>query len=130
MATRIADRLVYGRRATPYQVLSEFSDRVAGTYASDDVLERMAQVLADRRGRRRGHGVAARVGRVPPRSHLAVGGDSRGTVPTDAIEVRHQDEVLGALSVRMPANDPMEPAKERLIRDLAAQAGSSCATPR
>ena len=51
-------------------------------------------------------------------------------MPTDAIEVRHQDEVLGALSVRMPANDPMEPAKERLIRDLAAQAGLSRGTPR
>jgi signal transduction histidine kinase len=44
-------------------------------------------------------------------------------VPSDAVEVRHQGEVLGALSVRMPANDPMTPAKERLIRDLAAQAG-------
>ena len=33
-ATRFANRLVYGNRATPYQVLSDFSDRVAGTYAS------------------------------------------------------------------------------------------------
>jgi signal transduction histidine kinase len=31
--------------------------------------------------------------------------------------------VLGALSARMPARDPMTPSKERLIRDLAAQAG-------
>jgi signal transduction histidine kinase len=35
----------------------------------------------------------------------------------------HQGEELGALAVSMPASDPMNPAKERLIRDLAAQAG-------
>lgn len=40
-----------------------------------------------------------------------------------AIEVRHQGELLGALTVAMPANDPMNPAKERLVRDLASQAG-------
>ena len=38
-------------------------------------------------------------------------------------EVRHQGDLLGALSVAMPANDPMDPAKEQLIADLAAQAG-------
>ena len=40
-----------------------------------------------------------------------------------AVEVRHQGELLGALTVSMPANDPMSPSKERLIRDLASQAG-------
>ena len=39
------------------------------------------------------------------------------------VEVRHHDELLGALSVSMPANEPMNPAKERLLRDLAGQAG-------
>ena len=123
VATRIADRLVFGRRATPYQVLSEFSDRVAGTYASDDVLDRMAQVLATAVGadvatvwlhdRRGFHAGATWPSDATPEE----------AIPTTAIEVRHQDEALGALSVRMPANDPMDPAKERLIRDLAAQAG-------
>src|SRR6202165_885008 len=41
------NRLVYGKRATPYEVLSQFSERVAESYASDDVLPRMAQVLAE-----------------------------------------------------------------------------------
>ncbi len=40
-----------------------------------------------------------------------------------AVEVRDGGELLGALSVSMPANDPMNPAKERLVRDLASQAG-------
>jgi signal transduction histidine kinase len=38
-------------------------------------------------------------------------------------EVRHRGDLLGALSVAMPANDPMDPGKEKLIADLAAQAG-------
>jgi signal transduction histidine kinase len=37
--------------------------------------------------------------------------------------VRHQGELLGALSVAMPASEPMNPSKEALVRDLAAQAG-------
>jgi signal transduction histidine kinase len=39
------------------------------------------------------------------------------------VEVRHLGELLGALSVTMPPSDPMNPSKERLVRDLAAQAG-------
>jgi signal transduction histidine kinase len=40
-----------------------------------------------------------------------------------AVEVRDGGELLGALSVAMPVNDPMTPAKDRLVRDLASQAG-------
>ena len=51
-AKRLADRLVYGTRATPYEVLSEFSEHMAGTYALDDILPRMARVLAEGTGGR------------------------------------------------------------------------------
>ena len=40
-----------------------------------------------------------------------------------SFEVRHQGELLGAITVSMPAADPMNPSKEKLIRDLASQAG-------
>jgi signal transduction histidine kinase len=123
LATRIADRLVFGRRATPYQVLSEFSGRVAETYAADDVLERMAQIL----GEALGADVATvwlRIGdRLRPEASWPADEPVDGSVPASAVEVRHQGATLGALSVRMPANDPMNPSKERLINDLAGQAG-------
>ena len=45
-ARKVADRLVYGKRATPFEVLSEFSERVGETYSIDEVLPRMAQLLA------------------------------------------------------------------------------------
>src|SRR6185369_1490673 len=38
-------------------------------------------------------------------------------------EVRHRGDVLGALSVRMPASDPMDEPRAKLVSDLAAQAG-------
>ena len=47
---KVANRLVYGKRATPYEVLSEFSGRVAETYAADEVLPRMARVLQEGTG--------------------------------------------------------------------------------
>jgi signal transduction histidine kinase len=52
-------------------------------------------------------------------------GDALPPFPADvsAAEVRDRGELLGALSLEMPVNDPMDPAKERLVADLAAQAG-------
>jgi signal transduction histidine kinase len=123
LATRIANRLVYGRRATPYQVLTEFSGRLAESYAADDVLGRMAQILAAAVGAEAatvwlGSNDRFRAGAIWPE-----GETPESAPPVGAVEVRHQGEVLGALSARMPARDPMTPSKERLIRDLAAQAG-------
>ena len=121
-ARRFADRFVYGKRATPYEVLAEFGEHLAGTYSAQEVLPRTARVLAE--------GVGADRARV----WLEAGGSLRpvATWPPDAdpgrtddhrAEVRHQGELLGALSVALPANDPIDPAKEKLIEDLAAQAG-------
>ncbi len=133
LARRVADRLVYGRRATPYEVLSEFSHRVGGSYSAEDVLPRMAEILAGAVGA--GSAVVwLRVGselrpagRSPadaaPPEPIGISGDAVPPIPADsAIEVRDRGELLGALAVTMPANDPMNPGKERLVRDLASQA--------
>jgi signal transduction histidine kinase len=117
-ASRIADRLVYGKRATPYEVLAEFSERVGEAYASDDVLTRMAKVLRDGTGAA-GARVLLRVGE--DEHEAAVVGEL--THDEARVEVVHQGEHLGALAVSMPANDPMDPSKLQLIDDLASQAG-------
>ena len=134
VARRIADRIVYGRRATPYEVLTEFSERMGGAYATEDVLGRMAQIL----GQATGAG-SARVwlrvgGQLRPAASWPSDAEPAGdAVVTDdalpelagesAVEVRDGSQLLGALSVTMPPSDPMNPSKERLIRDLASQAG-------
>ena len=134
-ARRLADRLVYGRRATPYEVLSEFSDRLSGSYSTEDVLPRMAQLLREGTGATRAI-VWLRVGdelvpaatappdadRPPPIRQAGdelIGFDAA----TGAFPVRHQGELLGAISLDLPPSDPMTGDKERLVLDVAAQAG-------
>ncbi|MFL5768215.1 MAG: sensor histidine kinase, partial [Actinomycetota bacterium] len=134
-ARRIADRVVYGNRATPYEVLSEFSDRLGGTYSADDVLPRMARIVAE--------GVAAMRAdvwlRVGDRLRVAASWPSdaersdavelaNGELPAlpnvdEAFPVEQRGELLGALAVAMPANDPLDDAKRKLVSDLAGQAG-------
>jgi signal transduction histidine kinase len=49
--------------------------------------------------------------------------DDHVSVPGEtAVAVSEAGDLLGALSVAMPSNDPVTPAKERLIHDLASQA--------
>jgi signal transduction histidine kinase len=52
-AARLANRVVYGRRATPYQVLSDFAGRIGGAYSIEDVLPDLARVVAAGTGARR-----------------------------------------------------------------------------
>ncbi|MGH2573481.1 MAG: sensor histidine kinase [Actinomycetota bacterium] len=134
LARRVADRVVYGRRATPYEVLADFSARLAGSYGADDVLPRMATILAGGVGASRAvvwlrvgnelrpAAVAPDAERLPDPVRLHA--DALPDLSADAaFEVRDRDELLGALAVSMPTNDPMNPSKDRLARDLASQAG-------
>jgi signal transduction histidine kinase len=131
-----ANRLVYGKRATPYEVLAEFSGKVAETYATEDVLPRMARTVAEGTGAAhaevwlrsgtelRPAGSWPEGGAPDSRSHIAVDGQLPDFDGVDhAIAVRHQGELLGALTVTKPAGEPLTPAEEGLLSDLASQAG-------
>ncbi|HZD16936.1 MAG TPA: GAF domain-containing sensor histidine kinase, partial [Actinomycetota bacterium] len=135
-ARRVSDRLVYGDRATPYEVLSEFSQRVAGSFGIDDVAPRMATILGEGTASQRAE-VWLRVGpglrRVAawppgngsPTAPLPTTGDELPAFPgaNAAVAVRHRGELLGALTVRKPRSEPLTPTEERLVEDLARQAG-------
>jgi signal transduction histidine kinase len=133
IATKLADRVVFGGRATPYEVLTEFSGRMGETYSTEDVLPRMAGVLGAGAGAERVR-IWLRVG-GELRSAVSWPGESGSTAKPmrgdalpafdeeHAFEVRQQGDLLGAISVAMPPNDPMNPSKERMVRDLASQAG-------
>jgi signal transduction histidine kinase len=107
---------------------------VGGTYSTEDVLPRMAQLLVEATGARDAR-VWLRVGDrlrpevvwpvdTPPAADVAL---VAGSIPliegTLAFEVTHQGELLGALTVTEATNDPFDPSKEKLARDMAAQAG-------
>jgi signal transduction histidine kinase len=138
---KVANRLVYGERATPYEVLSKFSDHLAETYSADDVLPRMAQVLADGTGASRAE-VWLRVGpELRPVASWPAGGAEASPVPirgesfpkltpaskfegkSTTAPVRHQGKILGAVVVTKPPYESLTPAEEKLVTDLASQAG-------
>jgi signal transduction histidine kinase len=132
---RIANRLVYGKRASPYEVLAQFSDRVASVFASEEVLARMARVVAEGTGAARAD-VWIRVGTdIAPAASWPENGEAPKSVAltgqllpaiagaSRVVPVRHQGELLGALSINKAAGEPLTPVEEKLLSDLAAQAG-------
>ncbi len=132
-ARRLADRLVYGKRATPYEVLSQFADRLADVYSTEDVLPRMARLVAESTGASAArvwlrvsdemHPAAEWPADLPTAASRPIRGDTLPSLPGHAVPVRHQGELLGAITLDMPASDPMTPSKEKLVQDVAAQAG-------
>jgi signal transduction histidine kinase len=139
-ANRIANHLVLGERATPYEVLSAFSERLVGAYESDDLLTRMATLIGEGTGVRRvvvwlkiaddirpaaswppeaPDGSPA--SREQPRPLL------EGRLPelgaSRTLEVRHEGELLGAISVVEHTGEPLSHEADRLLQHLASQAG-------
>jgi signal transduction histidine kinase len=138
-AGRLANRVVYGRRATPYQVLSDFAQRIGGAYAAEDVLPQMAQTVAKGTGAeqvvvwlrvddqlRPGASTGGSPPAVPPPAGgLPVDGQAMPALPGAdmSVPVVHGGELLGAISVRMPKGEPLRPAGQQLVADVASQAG-------
>ncbi|HEX2030529.1 MAG TPA: histidine kinase [Actinomycetota bacterium] len=132
---RLANRLVYGQRGSPYETLARFSDRVAATYAAEDVLPRLARIVAEGTGAREAS-VWLRLGTQLRRAAQWPAGDVDGqAVPLDpdgvpvvpgadrTLPVRHRDDVLGALAIAKAPGDPLRSEEESLLSDLASQAG-------
>jgi signal transduction histidine kinase len=134
-ARRLANRVVYGDRATPYEVLSGFSDKMGGSYPSEDLLPEMARILAEGTGASRTEAwlrVGDELRRVAawPEGEDIVQPSSitDGELPefpgtNRAVAVRHRGELLGALTVTKPPSDPVTPIEDKLLGDLASQAG-------
>ena len=137
-AGRLANRVVYGRRATPYQVLSDFAQRIGGTYAAEEVLPQMAEIVAAGTGAKTVV-VWLRVGHELHPEASSDGNPREGPLPVDgqvlpplpdsqvSVPVVHQGELLGAISITMPKDEPLRPAGQQLVTDVASQAGLALA---
>jgi signal transduction histidine kinase len=135
-AQHLANLLVYGKRATPYEVLADFAARMAGTYATEEVLPRMARILADGTAAARADVWLASGSEFRddaswppdaprlPRITATQAGDQLICPGTDRVlPVRYQGELLGALSVTKRPGESLTPTEGKLLVDLAAQVG-------
>jgi signal transduction histidine kinase len=132
-AQHFANRLVYGERATPYEVLSRFSEQVGETYSGEDIHVRMVRLLAEGTGATSA-AVWLKVGQEyrpvatwptngQPAPVRAVGGrtpEFEGA--TTSVPVKHRGEQLGMLTLVKPPNEPLTPVEQTLVNDLAGQA--------
>jgi hypothetical protein len=117
-AQRFANRLVYGKRATPYQALSQLSERMASTYATEDLLPTMATIVAEATGAARAdvwlrdgdelRAVASCPADAGSRPAIALAGGEfpAGGGADRRVPVMHHAELLGALSITKNAGMP------------------------
>ena len=126
-AQRWANRMVYGRRATPYEVLSDLTGRLSHAEQLEGVLGRMAGRLRDGTGADRatvwlGEEEGMRpVASSPDRSDSGL---SLDLAADHVFPVRHDGELVGALEVVKPRGIALSSAEKALITDLAGSAGA------
>jgi signal transduction histidine kinase len=129
---QVANRLVYGKRATPYEALSQFSERIASTISDEQVLPRLAQTIAESTGAaqaviwaKEGTGNLTLASWPLPNGSSVRSPEVTGSVSSSdhIVAVQHHGEVLGALSIRKARGDGVTPVDEKMLTDLASPAG-------
>ena len=130
-----ASRASNGGGATPYEVLSRFSETVSGSYAAEELPSRMARVLAEGTGADWSQvwlvvGDRPRLAATwpPDATRERAAGDPGASADDEVVgrrslEVRHGSEVLGVLVVQEHEHRPLTSVEERLFEGLARQAG-------
>lgn len=133
---RLANRLVYGHRATPYDVLSGFATRVGAAEPSPDTLVHLAELMADGTGAQPAR-VWLRVGSqlrpaatwppgaANPASSIEVSAAAEAELPEadHALPVRERGELLGILTIAKPRGERVTEADVDLLDRLAAASG-------
>ncbi|HEY7583179.1 MAG TPA: histidine kinase [Acidimicrobiia bacterium] len=127
---RFANRLVYGKRATPYEVMSQFSRRLAAT--DEKLLDQVAESLAAGTAARgaavwvRNDDRLERIRVWPPDDETPepVPADTDQLPGADRAEfVTHDGRRLGALALTLGRGHKLTAVDERLLADLAGGMG-------
>lgn len=129
---RGANRLVYGDRVSPYEVLSQVTSSLPDVAAGDGTGD-LARLLASGTGAERAIVWVASGGVLRPSGVFPDAGPS-GVEPvaidglvddhfTESLPVLHHGVPFGAITIVKPHNDPMTPADHQLLADVAAASG-------
>lgn len=137
----LANRLVYGRRATPYEALAAMTGRLGDSSDPDSALSEAARLLAEGTGAAQAVLWVTREGVLVPRA--TAGDETQGPAPLEfrgdelpVLEgalmqpVRHEGELVGALSLSKRPGEGVSSADNRLVRELAGQAALLLANAR
>jgi signal transduction histidine kinase len=117
---RLADRLVYGSRAAPYEALAEFSRRIGESPSTAELLPRLAEAV----GRSVGAAHAEVQLNVRGGSGLSAGWPDRDAQPPDwRTAVTDRGEPLGDVAVTMPPGRGLRAHERRLLERFAEHAG-------
>ncbi len=133
--SRWANRLVYGERATPYEVLARFSQRAVAAEGDDEMLARIPRLIVDGTGASEAtlwtaNGENLRpAARWPEQEH---GGDAVSMVSDGqwsdpdadySLPVEHDGELLGGLSLVASRGGTITPDEQELVQNLAGGLG-------
>ena len=136
-----ANRLVYGQRATPYEALAAMTGRIGASADAGSALPEAAGLLAEGTGAAESVVWVAESGVLVPR---AIAGDAAGTPEPVTLKgdevperpgvlmqpVRHEGQLVGALSLTKRPGEGASSADRRLLEDLAGQASMLLANTR
>src|SRR6185312_2840664 len=115
---------------TPYEALSEFAGRMGGAYAAEDVLPRMARVLAEgtgadpavvwlKAGPELVPGAYWPADTRPPARVACHNGEAPAITGANRVApVSYHGETLGALSVSKRPGEALTPVEGKLMSDL------------
>jgi signal transduction histidine kinase len=120
---RLANRLVYGVRAVPYEVLADFTSRLDGRENSLQLLPVMAKMLAQGTGSDAATVWLHENGRDVAASSFPEHQDVALEAATRSVQLQHAGANLGRLTVVRKSGEALSPTEERLMDGLASQAG-------
>jgi signal transduction histidine kinase len=139
---RWANRLVYGRRATPYEALAAMTARIGESADSGAALADAARLLAEGTGAAQAIVWIAQDGMLVPRSTAGDQVDRPSPIPllgsalpalpgTDLAQaVRHDGDLVGALTLKKRPGEGVGTGDRRLLEALAGQAALLLANTR
>jgi signal transduction histidine kinase len=128
-AQRLADRLVYGHRPTPYEALAQMA--AEAELGPDDILDRAAATMARTVG-----ATEVVLWSGPERQLEVVGAWPRRPAPAETVSlsdladrglhlrlVSHQGTMHGVISLRKPAGEVLTATEGKVLTDLVSQTG-------